>query len=126
MSMCSPDDVRIHSNPSCITDLEISTIITSSENYIKRKAKSTDSTNADLIEAVIHHAAAIVLKRAHLKGEYANSIETPGSKITFDVNKQIQIQESERDYFLAQYSVSNPSYSSPSYHSGFDCTHGGR
>jgi hypothetical protein len=128
MAMCSTDDIKVHVNPECIADLEIDLIIESAEKYVLRKAKSSDTTNADLIEAVIHQSAAMTIKKARAKGELASSVETPESKISITgIIEEIKQHEEDRDYFISSYkeSYSPYLYSSASYHAGFDHTRGG-
>lgn len=128
MSLCSPDDVKNYVKPVSVSDLEITNIITRATKSVLAKARSTDETNVDLIEAGIHEAAVMVIKLARSKGELASSVETPESKISITgIIEEIKQHEAERDYFIQSYkdSVYGSTYSSPSLHCGFDHHHGG-
>lgn len=126
--MCSVDDVRVHANPKFITDLEILSIISSAETNVLTKTGSTDTTNTYLIQAVIHAAAAITLKRARAKGELASNVETPESKISITgIIEEIKQHEEERDSFIKLYLNPPQStvFASPTCVMGFNSWSGG-
>ena len=115
MALCSVDDVRVHVNPDQITDADITNIIAVVTTNILTRAGSTDQTNAYLIQAAIHAAAAITLKRARAIGELSSN-DTPEFKITFTgIIEEIKRHEEDRDEFLRLYQISNPSYTFASY-----------
>ena len=126
MALCSVEDVRAHANPTHISDLEILNIISVVSTEILTIAGSTDETNPLLIQAVIHAAAATVLKRARAIGELASSLDTPESKITFTgIIEEIKQHERDRDRFLALYEMPlSHSFSSYSSTFGFNDTGG--
>lgn len=127
MALCSVDDVRAHVNPEKITNEDITGIITVVTTEILTKANTSDDTNPYLIQAAIHAAAAITLKRARAIGELSSN-NTPEYQISFTgIIDEIRQHEQARDEYLRLYGQSNPSYvySSPSYQCGFN-SHCGR
>lgn len=127
MAMCTVDNVRIHANPSSISDAEITSIISGISTEILTYAGSTDETNAYLKQAAIHGAAAVTLKRARAKGELASSVKTPESEITIQgIAEEIKQHEELRASFLAKYNESvTADYSGISLHCGFTSFCGG-
>jgi len=127
MALCSVDDVRVHVNPEKISDLEIYAIITGVTDEILTKAGSTDETNVYLIQAGIHAAAAITLKRARAIGELTSN-KTPEYEISYTgIIEEIKQHEAERDEYLRLFMKSSPEYmfSSPTSHAGFNHHCGG-
>lgn len=121
--MCTPTDVRVYVNPGSLTDSEIASIIAGVSADVLTKSGSTDETNANLIQAVRHGAAAITLKRARAKGELASSVKTPESEISITgIIEEIKQHEEECAGFIQSYkaSVYGSLFSSPSCHLGFE------
>jgi len=125
MAMCTYADVRVYIDPDQISDADITSIIAASTTAILTKAGSTDQTNAYLIQAVIHDAVAITIKRARAIGELSTN-KTPEYEVSFTgIIEEIKQHEAERDEYLRLYQVSTPSYSfsSPSFNLGFSSHH---
>lgn len=121
MALCTVDDVRAHVNPEKISDADITDIISVVSTEILTRAGSTDETNAYLIQAGIHAAAAITLKKARAIGELTSN-KTPEFEISFTgIIEEIKQHEAERDNYIKMYKTSIPSYSfsSVSLHAGF-------
>jgi hypothetical protein len=128
MALCSIADVRVHTDPTSISEFEIATIIQKATTEVLTKACSTDETNKYLIQAGIHAAAAITLKRARSAGELASSVKTPESEIsTTGIIEEIKQHEEERDNYIRLYqnSVYSPVFASPTFNVGFGTHHHG-
>jgi hypothetical protein len=121
MALCSVEDVRAHANPVKISDADITSIISVVTTEILTKANTTLETDPYLIQAAIHAAAAITLKRARAIGELSSN-KTPEFEISFTgIIEEIKQHEAERDNYIKMYKTSIPSYSfsSVSLHAGF-------
>jgi hypothetical protein len=80
MVLCSVEDVRAYVNPKSVSDADINAIIQRVSTEVMTKAEATDESNAFLIQAGIHGAAAVTLDQAIINGELAASVETPEYK----------------------------------------------
>lgn len=122
MALCTVADVRIHANPTSVSDLEITGIITSVTTGVLTKSGAATASIPSIYQAIIHGAAAITLKRARAKGELASNVETPESKLQNpDIKEEIKYHEEESDFYLQMYRISSFSSSgfSPSGRMGY-------
>jgi hypothetical protein len=125
--LCSVSDIRVYVNPRSISDLEISNIISRVKTEVHRKAKTTDESNSDITEAIIHGAVAVTLKKARSNGELAGSVESPESKISnTGIIEEIKTHEEDRDYYIQQYkdSVRYTNFIIPSGRMGYKTVNG--
>ena len=127
MVLCSVDYVKSKIFSSTLTDLDISNIITETSDEVLARCETTDETNPLVILAGKYAILAAVLRKMKTTGEAAASVKTGNSQRQNTTDLDIETYEKKADYYIEKYkntvSVSY-SFSSPSYHTGFNC-HGG-
>ena len=125
MVLCSVDYVKSKIFSSTLTDLDISNIITETTDEVLARCETTDETNPLVILAGKYAILAAVLRKMKTTGEAAASVKTGNSQRQNTTDLDIETYEKKADYYIEKYkNTVSYSFSSPSYHTGFNC-HGG-
>lgn len=113
MALCSVADVRTYCSPVSVTDANIEDIIDIVSTEILLKADSTDETNKYLVQAGIHAAVAVTMKKARSNGELAAGISVEGySQQNTGLIEEIKGHENDSEMFIQKYISKNTSASS--------------
>jgi hypothetical protein len=124
MVLCSVDYVRSKIFTK-LTDLDISDTITETSEEVLASCGTTDETNQTVILAGKNAILAAVLTKMKTTGEAAASVKTGNSQRQNTTDTDIERYEKKADALIEQYkSARYSTFSSPSYHTGFNC-HGG-
>jgi hypothetical protein len=126
VALCTVDYVKAHIKYCTLTDEDILDTIESVSEDILEECGTTVETNYDVILAGKYAIRAAVIAKMKTTGELAATVNTGNAQRQNTADQDIERLEKKSSDHIAKYvSVMSSTYSSPSYHTGFESHHCG-